>query len=435
MVDHRRLGRELELFHSDPLAGAGLPIWLPAGAAARHAVEEYLYERQRRAGYQHVVSPPLGKRQLFELSGHAAHFGDDMFPPMALSADDELVLRPSLCPHHALVFAARGRSYRELPLRVAELGGMFRAERSGVLSGLSRVRAISLNDGHTFCAPEQVVDEVCRELELIRQAHVDLGVRVSGVRLSLRGERAEPPRRLRRTAEEEQAEPPRRLRRTAKEEQEKFVDDPPMWQRASDVLREALRRTGVRYDEAPGEAAFYGPKIDIQVRDDAGREQTLSTVQVDYDKPRRFGLSYVAADGSRREPVMVHRSLVGSMERLFAHLIEVHGGAFPAWYAPVQLAVLPVSADQDDAAARLCRDAVEAGLRAEVAAEGSLGARIREAAVRKVPYAAVIGPREAASGQVAVRLRDGWELPPLPAAAALDRILGVVKSRSSDLSG
>jgi threonyl-tRNA synthetase len=426
MVDHRRLGRELELFHSDPLSGAGLPIWLPAGAAARHAVEEYLYERQRRAGYQHVVSPPLGRRELFELSGHAEHFADDMFPPMVMSAapqgpgfsapsgapgagsstaDDQLVLRPSLCPHHALVFAARGRSYRELPLRVAELGGMFRAERSGVLSGLSRVRAISLNDGHTFCAPEQVVDEVCRELELIRQAHADLGVRVSGVRLSLRDEGG------------------------------KFVDDPEMWRRASDVLRAALRRAGVGYDEAPGEAAFYGPKIDIQIRDDAGREQTLSTVQVDYDKPRRFGLSYVAAGGSRREPVMVHRSLVGSMERLFAHLIEVHAGAFPAWYAPVQLAVLPVSADQDDAAARLCRDAVGAGLRAELAAEGSLGARIRAAAMRKVPYAAVLGPREAASGQVALRLRDGRELAPVPAPEALDRILGVVKSRSSHLSG
>jgi len=405
MVDHRKLGRELELFHSDPLSGAGLPIWLPAGAAARHAVEEYVYERQRRAGYRHVISPPLGKRELFELSGHAAHFGDDMFPPMSLSLDDQLVLRPSLCPHHALVFAARGRSYRELPLRLAELGGMYRAERSGVLGGLSRVRAISLNDGHTFCAPEQVVDEVCRELELIRQAHADLGVRVSGFRLSLRGEGA------------------------------KFVDDEAMWQRASGVLREALRRAGIGYDEAPGEAAFYGPKIDIQIRDDAGREQTLSTVQVDYDKPHRFGLSYVAADGSRREPVMVHRSMVGSMERLFAHLIEVHGGAFPAWYAPVQLAVLPVSADQDEAAGRLCRDAVEAGLRAEVAADGSLGARIRDAAVHKVPYAAVIGPREAASGRVAVRLRDGRELPPVPAAAALDRILGVVKSRSSDLSG
>jgi threonyl-tRNA synthetase len=380
MVDHRKLGRELELFCSDPLSGAGLPIWLPAGAAARHAVEEYVYERQRRAGYQQVVSPPLGKRELFELSGHAAHFDDDMFPPMRMSADDELVLRPSLCPHHALVFAARGRSYRELPLRIAEQGGMYRSERSGVLGGLSRVRAISLNDGHTFCTADQVVGEVCRELALIRQAHAELGVQVSGFRLSLRGEGG------------------------------KYVDDPAMWARASAVLREALQRAGIAYDEAPGEAAFYGPKIDIQIRDGAGREQTLSTVQVDYDKPARFGLSYVAEDGSREAPVMIHRSMVGSMERLFAHLIEVHAGAFPAWYAPVQLDVLPVSADQDEAAYAVQRAAIEAGLRAEVSAGGSLGARIRQSALRKIPYAAVLGAREAASGEVALRLRDGRTL-------------------------
>jgi threonyl-tRNA synthetase len=392
MVDHRKLGRELELFCSDPLSGAGLPIWLPAGAAARHAVEEYVYERQRRAGYQHVVSPPLGRRQLFELSGHAEHFADEMFPPMPMSADDELVLRPSLCPHHALVFAARGRSYRELPLRFAELGGMFRSERSGVLGGLNRVRAISLNDGHTFCAEDQAVGEVRRELELIRQAHADLGVRVSGFRLSLRSEGG------------------------------RFVDDPQMWSRSSDVLRSALHQAGIRYQEAPGEAAFYGPKIDIQIRDDAGREQTLSTVQVDYDKPRRFGLAYVAADGSRAVPVMIHRSMVGSMERLFAHLIEVHGGAFPVWYAPVQLAVLPLGPEQEDAAWAVHRSGVDAGLRVEVAAAGSLGSRIRQSAVRKVPYAAVVGPREAAAGCVALRLRDGRELPPMPVAAALDRI-------------
>ena len=403
MVDHRKLGRELELFFSDPLAGAGLPIWLPAGAAARHAVEEYVYEHQRRAGYQHVVSPPLGKRELFELSGHAEHFGDEMFPPMRMSADDELVLRPSLCPHHALVFRSRGRSYRELPLRIAELGGMFRAERSGVLGGLSRVRNISLNDGHTFCAPGQLVDEVCRELEFIKQAHADLGVRSSGFRLSLRGEGA------------------------------KFVDDPPMWARASEILRSALRQAGIAFDEAPGEAAFYGPKIDVQIRDDAGREQTLSTVQVDYSKPARFGLSYVAADGSRAVPVMIHRSMVGSMERLFAHLIEVHGGAFPAWYAPVQLDLLPLAAEQEDAARAVHRSSVEAGLRVEVSSAGSLGSRIRQSAVRKVPYAAVIGPREAASGQVALRLRDGRELSPMPVAEALDRIVAVVRSRSSDL--
>ena len=410
MVDHRKLGRELDLFHSDPLSGAGLPIWLPAGAAARGAVEDYLRDTERRAGYRHVVSPPLGRRELFELSGHAEHFGDDMFPAMRLSAGDgspgdDLVLRPSLCPHHALVFAARGRSHRDLPLRIAELGGMYRAERSGVLGGLSRVRAISLNDGHTFCADDQVVDEVCRELRLIRQAHADLGVRASGFRLSLRGPGG------------------------------RYVDDPPMWERASAVLRAALERSGIAYAEAPGEAAFYGPKIDVQARDDAGREQTLSTVQVDYDKPRRFGLSYVAADGGRPAPVMIHRSMAGSMERLFAHLIEVHAGAFPAWYAPVQVEVLPVTAGQADAARALQEAAVAAGLRAEVSAGGSLGARIRRGALRRVPYQAVIGPREAAAGAAGLRLRDGRDLPPMPVEQALRLIGDVVARRSFALSG
>jgi threonyl-tRNA synthetase len=350
------------------------------------------------------VSPPLGKRELFELSGHADHFGDDMFPPMRLSDDDEFVLRPSLCPHHALVFRSRGRSYRELPLRIAELGGMYRAERSGVLGGLSRVRAISLNDGHTFCAGDQVVDEVVGELALIRRVHAELGVRASSVRLSLRGTG------------------------------DKFVDDDAMWARAEGVLRDALARAGVDAVEAPGEAAFYGPKIDIQVRDDAGRELTLSTVQVDYGKPHRFGLSYVAADGSRQVPVMIHRSLAGSMERLFAHLIEVHAGAFPAWYAPVQIDVLPVGAAQEPAAERFRVAGMDAGLRVTVSAGASLGSRIRQAARRKVPYVAVIGEREAAGGAVALRLRDGRELPPMPGAAALRLVGDVVAARSFELT-
>jgi threonyl-tRNA synthetase len=312
-----------------------------------------------------------------------------MFPAMRMSADDELALRPTLCPHHALVFRARGRSYRELPLRIAELGGMYRSERSGVLGGLSRVRAISLNDGHTFCAPDQVVGEVCRELGLIRRAHADLGVQVSSFRLSLRGEGG------------------------------RFVDDPAMWERAEAVLRDALARADIPYDEAPGEAAFYGPKIDIQVRDGAGRELTLSTVQVDYGKPHRFGLGYVAADGSRQVPVMVHRSMVGSMERLFAHLIEVHAGAFPVWYAPVQIEVLPVGDEQVEAASAVRDAGIEAGLRAELSAGASLASRIRRAAQRKIPYVAVVGEREAAAGAVAVRRRDGRELPPMPVAEAL----------------
>ncbi|MFC4020630.1 threonine--tRNA ligase [Micromonospora sp. GCM10011542] len=401
MIDHRRLGRELDLFVSDPLAGAGLPIWLPAGAAARHAVEEYVRELERRSGHQHVYSPPLGKRALFELSGHLGYFADDMFPPMRLSADDEFVLRPALCPHHSLVFRARGRSYRELPLRIAELGGMYRSERSGVLGGLSRVRAISLNDAHTFCAPEQVGAEVAEILGLIRQAHAALGVRPAGFRLSLRGPG------------------------------EKYVGDDAQWAYAEQVLRDAL--AGVPYVEAPGEAAFYGPKIDIQIVDAGGRESTLSTIQLDFDKPERFDLSYTDSDGSRRRPVLVHRSLVGSMERLFAYLIEVHQGAFPAWYAPVQLVLLPVDDGQADAAAGLARRAVDAGLRVEVDAGGSLGARIRDAARRGVPYLGVLGPREAADGDLSLRLRDGRTLPPMPARQALDLVSRVVATRSADL--
>ncbi|WP_460747121.1 threonine--tRNA ligase [Micromonospora schwarzwaldensis] len=401
MIDHRRLGRDLELFVSDPLAGAGLPIWLPAGAAARHAVEEYVRELERRAGYRHVYSPPLGKRELFERSGHLDFFADDMFPPMRLSADDEFVLRPALCPHHALVFRARGRSYRELPLRVAELGGMYRAERSGVLGGLSRVRAISLNDAHNFCALEQVGDEVREILRLIGEAHAALGVRPAGFRLSLRGPG------------------------------QRYVGDDAGWARAEELLRAAL--DGVDAVEVPGEAAFYGPKIDIQIMDAAGRESTISTVQLDFDKPERFDLSYTDSDGRRKRPVMVHRSLVGSMERLFAYLIEVHQGAFPAWYAPVQLLLLPVDDAQAGAARRLGREAEAAGLRVEVDAGGSLGARIRDASRRRVPYVGVVGAREAADGAVSLRLRDGRGLDPMAGADALTLIGAVVASRSAGL--
>lgn len=401
MIDHRRLGRELGLFTSDPLAGAGLPLWLPAGAAARHAVEEYIRELERQAGHQHVLTPPLGKRELFELSGHLDFFADDMFPPMRLSADDEFVLRPALCPHHALVYRSRGRSWRDLPLRIAELGGMYRAERSGVLGGLARVRAISLNDAHNFCTLDQVGAEVAEILRLIREAHAALGVRPAGYRLSLRGPA------------------------------ERYVGDEADWERAEELLRAAL--DGVEYTEGVGEAAFYGPKIDIQVVDSAGRESTLSTVQLDFDKPERFDLSYVDSGGARRRPVMVHRSLVGSMERLFGYLIEVHEGAFPVWYAPVQLVVLPIAAGQDSAAETFAAAAQAAGLRAEVHRNGSLGGRIREAARARIPYAAVVGPREAAVGQVSLRLRDGRSLAPLPAAEAIALVARVVATRSPEL--
>jgi threonyl-tRNA synthetase len=385
MNDHHKLGRELELFDSAPLIGAGLPIWLPDGAVARRAVELYLYELERRNGYRHVYSPPLAKREMYERSGHLSHFADDMFPPI-----DDLMLRPSLCPHHAMVFAARGRSYRELPLRIGELGGMFRAERSGVVGGLQRVRAISLNDGHVFCAPEQVVAEVAASLRLMRQAQRAIGFEPSSIRLSLRGSGG------------------------------KYVDDPAMWDRAEQELRDALALADVSYVEAPGEAAFYGPKIDIQVLI-GGRQSTLATVQVDYFQPVRFELSYVDADGARRRPVMVHRSAAGSLERLFAHLIELHAGAFPAWYAPMQVAVLPVGAGQDEAARSFEAGCLAEGLRVERWSEGSVASRVRAAARRKVPVVAVIGAREAAAGEVSLRDRV------VPVARALAELSSLCK--------
>jgi threonyl-tRNA synthetase len=366
MIDHRRLGRDLDYFHSDPLVGAGLPIWLPDGAAVRSAVESYLRELERRNGYRHVYSPPLARREMFERSGHLAHFGDDMFPPMP-DGGAELFLRPSLCPHHAMVFASRGRSYRDLPLRVAELGPMYREERSGVLGGLSRVRAVSLNDAHIFCAPEQAVAEIRGVLRLMRRAHEAVRMKPLRYRLSLSDEGGES---------------------------------------SADLLRKALDDSGIPYEEAPGEGAFYGPKIDVQIADPAGREQTLSTVQVDYVQPEGFGLSYVDSEQNQQRPVIIHRSLLGSMERLVAHLLEIHNGWLPDWCAPVQAVVLPVHDGQVGAAREFAGAAVARGLRVEVWAEGSLGARVRLAAERRVPHVAVIGAAEAAAGEVSLRGRE-----------------------------
>ncbi|ACU74491.1 threonyl-tRNA synthetase [Catenulispora acidiphila DSM 44928] len=400
--DHRRLGRELGLFDTDPLIGAGLPYWLPDGAVVRHAVEEYIRSVERRAGYQHVYSPVLGKRELYEISGHWSHYSEDMFPPMDLGAE-QMVLRPSLCPTHALIYRSRAHSYRELPLRMAEIGGMFRSEMSGALGGLTRVRAITLNDAHIFCTLEQVAQEAQDALKLIRDAYEALGIEAARIRLSLPGPGG------------------------------KYVDKPQMWQRATAMLREVLDASGLAYEEAEGEAAFYGPKIDIQIADPAGRESTLSTVQIDFHQPEQFALEYIGADGARHRPVMVHRSIVGSMERVVAHLIEQHGGAFPAWLAPVQVAVLPVGEDEAGAARAFHDLCLDLGLRSELMdpERGSLGARIREA--RLVPYQAVIGGREAAADAVAIRLRDGRKLEPMSVAEAGKRMVERVAARGKVL--
>ncbi|MFE6175184.1 threonine--tRNA ligase [Streptomyces sp. NPDC056464] len=406
MHDHRRLGRELDLFDTDPLMGAGLPYWLPDGAVVRHVLEEYIREAEREAGYRHVYSPVLGKRELYEISGHWDHYSEDMFPPMDLGAE-QMVLRPSLCPHHALIYRSRSHSYRELPFRMAELGGMYRSELSGVLGGLTRVRAIQLNDAHIFCTLDQAVEEAAAALKLIGRAYADLGIRAARHRLSLPGEGGGG----------------------------KYVADPGLWRRATALLREVLDESGVPYEAAEGEAAFYGPKIDVQFADPAGRESTLSTVQIDFHQPERFDLHYIGPDGAKHRPVMVHRSIIGSVERAVAHLVEQHGGAFPAWLAPVQLLVLPVSEAQTAAAEKLLVLARQKGVRAELAGpeHGTLGARIR--AARLVPYQAVIGEREAEAdgAPAAVRLRDGRRPGAVPAEELIGRIAARVAARGPEL--
>ncbi|SDS77126.1 threonine--tRNA ligase [Jiangella sp. DSM 45060] len=402
MPDHRKLGRELELFGSDPLIGAGLPYWLPAGAAVRHALEEYVHAIERRAGYQHVHSPALGKRELYELSGHWSHYRDDMFPPMPVGGE-ELVLRPSLCPHHALIYRSRGRSYRELPLRLAELGGMYRSEPSGVLGGMTRVRSIQLNDAHVFCPVSSAAEEAAAALALIRSAHAAMGIEPVRVRLSLPDAGG------------------------------KYAGAPPDWERSAALLVEALSAAGLSHEAEEGEAAFYGPKVDVQIADAAGRESTLSTVQIDFHQPARFDLGYVGADGGRHRPVMVHRSIIGSLERAVAQLIEVHGGAFPPWLAPVQVVLVPVGPEQDAFARGLAARCLDAGLRVSVAGadEGSVGARIH--AARLAPYVVVAGAREVAADAVALRLRDGRQLEPMPSAEAVSRLSARASAYVPDL--
>ncbi len=406
MYDHRKLGRELELFDTNPLIGAGLPYWLPAGAAIRHALEEYVRELERKAGYQHVYSPVLGKRELYEISGHWEHYQDGMYPAMTVGSGpgaEQVVLRPSICPHHALIYASSARSYRDLPLRMAELGGQYRAELSGVLGGLTRVRAMQLNDAHIFCSLDQVASEAAAALGLIRQAYRALGIEPARYRLSLGGRSG------------------------------KYVGSQQMWDKAAGILTEVLISAGVEFEAEEGEAAFYGPKIDVQVVDSAEREASLSTVQVDFYQPERFGLEYVGADGGRHRPVMVHRSVIGSVERAVAHLIDIHGGAFPPWLAPVQLVALPITDAELPQADGVVRQAIEHGLRAELAGpgHGSLGARIR--AHRMVPYQAIIGRAEAGANEVALRLRDGRKLPAMPGPEALARVRERVAAHHPEL--
>ncbi|HEX9043312.1 MAG TPA: threonine--tRNA ligase [Trebonia sp.] len=388
--DHRDLNQDLPVFATDPLAGAGLPLWLPDGAVIRDELQRLARDLARADGCVGVYSPVLGKRALFERSGHWAKFSDDMFPPMAVGGD-ELVLRPANCPHHALIYASAQRSYRDLPVRFNELAAMFRAERSGVLSGLSRVRQINLDDTHVFCRPDQVAGEAARALRSALRAQEILGLPVDYVRLSRR------------------------------DDSPVFLGAQEQWAAAEAALRAAaeaagLAGRGLSLVDAPGEAAFYGPKLDVQVRDGRGHEETIATVQLDFNQPERFDLTYDAADGTRQRVVMIHRGTVGSMERVTAALLEHYQGRLPVWLAPVQVCVLPVGAEHDDAARRLVDDLIAAGLRARLETAGAVGAPVRASRQRRDHLMAVIGDAEIATESAEVTDVGGGFRGPVKAA-------------------
>ncbi len=402
--DHRRIGKELELFTASDLVGAGLPLWLPKGATVRRLLEEYILERERRAGYQHVYTPDLAKVELYERSGHWAHFHEDMFPPMELE-NERMVLRPMNCPHHILVYESKKHSYRDLPVRIAELGAMYRYERSGVLSGLSRVRCMTLNDAHIFCTPEQIKDEFANVMRLVEQAYRDLGITQYTYRLSLR-------------------DPANK---------EKYAPNDEMWELAERVLREAMNSLGLPFTEAPGEAAFYGPKLDIQLADVMGHQETYSTIQIDFHLPNQFELGYVGADGQEHRPVMIHRGVISTMERMVSYLIELYAGAFPAWLAPVQVSVLPITERQNAYAKDVLEKLSSSGFRVHLDDRNEkLQAKIRDAQLQKIPYMLIVGGKEAESGAVSVRHRSKGDLGPQPLDQFIAELRSEIETKAHD---
>ena len=400
--DHRRLGRELELFASDDLVGQGLPFMLPKGATVRRVLERYIVDLELAGGYQHVYSPVLGKVDLYQTSGHWEHYQENMFPPMSLE-HEQLVLRPMNCPHHILIYQHGLHSYRELPIRIAEVGTMYRYERSGVVGGLSRVRAMALNDAHIFLRPDQIKQEFAAVMQLVERVYADLGITDYRYRLSLRDPA----------------------------DTEKYVQNDTMWELGERVLREALHELDLPYYEGLGEAAFYGPKVDIQIRDPLGREETLSTVQVDFHLPEQFGLRYIGEDGQEHRPVILHRGVIGTLERMMAYLIELYEGKFPLWLAPVQAVVIPIADRHLDYTHEVETALRGAGLRAEVAAgPDRMGAKIRQAQLQKIPYMLVVGDREAEARAVGVRTRSGGDLGAMPLEELIARLVTERDSRA-----
>lgn len=404
--DHRKIGKQLKYFTFSQEVGQGLPLWLPNGATVRRIIERYMIDLEESKGYQHVYTPHLAKVELYKTSGHWDHYKDDMYPTMQMD-HEELVLRPMNCPHHMMIYKEDMRSYRNLPLRIAELGMMHRHEMSGALTGLQRVRAMTLNDAHVFCRPDQIKAEFMKVVDMIYKVYSDFGLNDYYFRLSYRDSA----------------------------NTEKYVQNDEMWEKAQAMLKDTMEEIGAEYVEAEGEAAFYGPKLDVQVRTALGKDETLSTVQLDFHLPEQFDLEYIGEDGQKHRPVVIHRGVVGTMERFIAFLLEYYKGAMPTWLAPVQAMIMPIADAHLEYAEQVADAFREKGIRVDVDSRSEkIGYKIRESQMQKVPYMLVVGQKEMESQTVAVRKRLEGDVGSQTLSEIIDNILSEVRHKLTKLS-
>lgn len=400
--DHRKLGKELDLFTFSDLIGSGLPLYTPKGAFIRKQLTDYIEEEQKKIGYTQVWTPQIAKAQLFKISGHYDKYKDDMFKVVSNYSEEEFYLKPMNCPQHTQIYASRPRSYKDLPLRLSDFAMLYRDERPGELSGLARVRAFSTDDCHIFCREDQVDEEIDKALTMTKEVLKTFGFKYR-YRLSTRDPKTP----------------------------EKYLGDPKTWDKVEKWAVEIMKRNNIEYYDAPGEAAFYAPKMDLMATDALGREWQLSTIQIDYVQPERFGLKYVDSDGQEKTPIMIHRAVLGSAERAMMVLIEHFAGAFPVWLSPVQVKVLPISDKQLAYANKVTSELKEQGIRVEVDDRSeTLQARIRDAQLEKVPYMLIVGGREEEASKVAVRKRNGEDLGAVELKSFTKDLLDNIKSKS-----
>ena len=399
--DHRKLGKDLELFMTHKLVGSGLPMYLPNGATVRRLLERYIQDKEIKMGYKHVYTPSLANVELYKTSGHWDHYKEDMFPVMKMD-NEELVLRPMNCPHHMLIFKSKMRSYKDLPIRIGELAHDFRYEDSGTVCGIERVREMCQNDAHLFVRPDQIKDEVGKVVKLILDVYKDFGFKDYEFRLSLRD----------------------------KKDTHKYFDDDEMWEKAEGQLREILTELGINFYEAEGEAAFYGPKLDVQLKSAVGHDVTVSTCQLDFLLPERFKLEYIGEDGEKHRPVVIHRAILGTFDRFMCFLIEETKGAFPLWLSPTQVKILPITDNQHEYAYKVRDELLKEGIRVEVDDRNEkTGYKIREAQLQKTPYMLVVGAKEVEENLVAIRSHKDGDLGTMKLNEFIEKISTEIKNK------